>query len=74
MIGGITGIAPGQTLVYSFTFYTVMCFGKPISAFRSYVEKKRKEKTTPLGVSLMRSQVLYRAAWVICMLCDTRMS
>ena len=25
-------------------------------------EKKRKEKTTPFGVSLMRSQVLYRAA------------
>ncbi len=26
------------------------------------VEKKRKEKTTPFGVNLMRSQVLYRAA------------
>jgi len=25
-------------------------------------EKKRKEKTTPFGVNLMRSQVLYRAA------------
>ena len=28
------------------------------------VEKKRKEKTTPFGVSSMRSQVLYRAAQV----------
>ena len=37
MIGGITGVAQGQTLVYSFTFYTVMCFGKPTSAFRSCV-------------------------------------
>ena len=27
-------------------------------------EKKRKEKTTPFGVTLMRSQVLYRAAQV----------
>ena len=26
------------------------------------VEQKRKEKTTPFGVNLMRSQVLYRAA------------
>jgi len=26
------------------------------------VEKKRKERTTPFGVSLTRSQVLYRAA------------
>ena len=26
------------------------------------VEKKRKEKTTPFGVNLMRSQVLYQAA------------
>ncbi len=26
------------------------------------LEKKRKEKTTPFGVNLMRSQVLYRAA------------
>ena len=25
-------------------------------------EKKRKEKTTPFGVKLMRSQVLYQAA------------
>ena len=25
-------------------------------------EKKRTEKTTPFGVNLMRSQVLYRAA------------
>ena len=25
-------------------------------------EKKRKEKTTPFGVNLMRSQVLYQAA------------
>ena len=25
-------------------------------------KKKREEKTTPFGVSLMRSQVLYRAA------------
>ncbi len=25
-------------------------------------EKKRKEKTTPFGINLMRSQVLYRAA------------
>jgi len=25
-------------------------------------QKKRKEKTTPFGVNLMRSQVLYRAA------------
>jgi len=28
-------------------------------------EKKRKEKTTPFGVNLMRSQVLYRAAQVM---------
>ena len=28
----------------------------------SLLEKKRKEKTTPFGVNLMRSQVLYRAA------------
>ena len=31
--------------------------------------EKRKEKTTPFGVNLMRSQVLYRAAqeviWII---------
>jgi len=27
-------------------------------------EKKRKEKTTPFGVNLMRSQLLYRAAKV----------
>ncbi len=27
-------------------------------------EKKRREKTTPFGVNLMRSQVLYRAAQV----------
>jgi len=26
------------------------------------IEKKRKEKTTPFGVNLMRSPVLYRAA------------
>ena len=28
-------------------------------------QKKRKEKTTPFGVSLMRSQLWYRAAQVI---------
>jgi len=28
-------------------------------------EKKRKENTTPFGVNLMRSQVLYRAAQVV---------
>jgi len=26
------------------------------------IERKNKEKTTPFGVNLMRSQVLYRAA------------
>ncbi len=30
--------------------------------FRASSEKKRKEKTTPFGVNLMRRQVLYRAA------------
>ena len=30
-------------------------------------EKKRKEKTTPFGVNLMRSQVVYRAAQVSCL-------
>ncbi len=30
-----------------------------------YMEKKRKEKTTPFGINLMRSQVLYRAAQVL---------
>jgi hypothetical protein len=29
---------------------------------REGLEKERKEKTTPYGVNLMRSQVLYRAA------------
>jgi len=29
---------------------------------RKEKKKKRKEKTTPFGVNLMRSQVLYRAA------------
>jgi len=29
---------------------------------RNALEKKRKEKTTPFGVNLMRSPVLYRAA------------
>jgi len=28
-------------------------------------EKKRKEKTTPFGVNLMRSQKLYRAAQML---------
>ncbi len=28
--------------------------------------KKRTEEATPFGVSLMRSQVLYRAAQVLC--------
>ena len=33
-------------------------------------EKRRTEKTTPFGVNLMRSQVLYRAAqYVICNIC-----
>ncbi len=31
-------------------------------------KKKRKEKTTPFGINLMRSQVLYRAAQA-CLLC-----
>ena len=30
--------------------------------FAVKLEKKRKEKTTPFGVNLMRSQVVYRAA------------
>ena len=33
-------------------------------AFPTCLEKKRKGKTTPFGVKLMRSQVLYRAAQV----------
>ncbi len=31
----------------------------------SLLEKKRKEKTTPFSVNLMRSQVLYRAAQTV---------
>ncbi len=31
-------------------------------AARKQVSKKRKEKTAPFGVNLMRSQALYRAA------------
>ncbi len=33
-----------------------------LSMYQLVLEKKRKEKTTPFGVNLMRSQVLYRAA------------
>ncbi len=35
----------------------------------AFVRKKRKEKTTPFGVNLMRSQVLYRAAQVLLSQC-----
>ena len=31
-------------------------------AYEEGMQKKRKEKTTPFGINLMRSQVLYRAA------------
>ena len=33
-----------------------------LSMYQLVLEKKRKEKPTPFGVNLMRSQVLYRAA------------
>ncbi len=34
-------------------------------SMHSHCAEKRKEKTTPFGVNLMRSQVLYRAAQII---------
>ncbi len=36
--------------------------GSRMPSGKHAAEKKRKEKTTPFGVNLMRSQVLYRAA------------
>ena len=33
-----------------------------LQIWRAETERKEKEKTTPFGINLMRSQVLYRAA------------
>ncbi len=41
---------------------SVLCITTVIPAQK---EKKEKEATTPFGVNLMRSQVLYRAAQVL---------
>ena len=39
--------------------------GHVSSSYVLAAEKHRKEKTTPFGVNLMRSQVLYKAAQVL---------
>ncbi len=36
--------------------------GSGMPSGKHAAEKKREEKTTPFGINLMRSQVLYRAA------------
>ena len=46
--------------------------GKPVSCCICK-KKKRKEKTTPFGVDLMRSPVLYRAAQMLHLQLDIRM-
>ena len=43
-------------------FYSVLANMRGTSAEEVRKEHKRKDKTTPFGVSLMRSQVLYQAA------------
>ena len=42
---------------------TSLCVTRHMHLSALIQEKKRKEKTTPFGVNLTRSQVLYQAAW-----------
>jgi len=50
--------------IYSYTNSYMNTGMHRLTSDKKKKEKKRKEKTTPFGVNLMRSQVLYRAAQV----------
>jgi len=44
---------------------SVVVTADPFCGVAVLLEKKRKKKTTPFGVNLMRNQVLYRAAQAV---------